>query len=72
MAVVFENSIDREQIHGAFALAVDARFDDLSSGAEQKIFDFNNGDGVDNIWLGQVGSSNPWSFDTGQVSWGCL
>lgn len=62
MATVFESSIDNEQIDGAFALAVDARFDDLNGGAGQKIFDFNNGDGVDSIWLGQVGTSNDIEF----------
>ena len=62
MATVYESSIDNEQINGAFALAVDVRFDDLSAGTGQKVFDFNNGDGVDNIWLGQVDGTNDMEF----------
>ena len=62
MATVYESSIDQEQINGAFALAVDVRFDDLSAGPDQKVFDLNNGDGVDNIWFGQVGTSNDIEF----------
>ncbi len=62
MATVYDSSIDNEQINGAFALAVDVRFDDLSAGPNQKVFDLNNGDGVDNIWFGQVGASNDVEF----------
>ncbi|RFC64145.1 DUF1929 domain-containing protein [Fulvimarina endophytica] len=62
MANVIQSTIDQEQITGAFALAVDARFDDLSAGPGQTLFDFNNGNGVDNIRLSQVGDTNAIEF----------
>lgn len=57
-----KSTIDHEQIDGAFALAVDVRFTDLSSGAGQKIFDLASSNQSDSIWLGQLGDSNDIEF----------
>ncbi|MDY8109747.1 PA14 domain-containing protein [Fulvimarina sp. 2208YS6-2-32] len=62
MADIISSTIDKEQITGAFALAVDARFDDLGAGNGQKIFDFNNGTNIDTIAFGQVGGSSDVEF----------
>ncbi|CZT36845.1 VCBS domain-containing protein [Rhizobium sp. 9140] len=55
-------AIDNEQIDGAFALAVSARFDDLAGGKNQKIFDLGNGPDAQNIWLGQVRDTSDIEF----------
>jgi hypothetical protein len=55
--------IDREQINGPFELTVEARFDDLDAGPWQRVFDFGNGAGRDNIFLGQVGTSDDMRFE---------
>ncbi|MEE7475978.1 VCBS domain-containing protein [Methylobacterium hispanicum] len=54
-------NIDHEQIDGAFALAVTARFDDLNGGGNQKVFDLGNGT-ADTISFGQVGEGRDVAF----------
>ncbi len=56
-------NIDDDPIDGAFALTVEARFDDLDGGEWQRVFDFGNGPNSDNIWLGQVGNSDDMAFE---------
>ena len=56
-------NIDDEQINGAFELTVEARYDDVDAGTFQRVFDFGNGAGQDEIWLGQVGSSADMRFE---------
>ena len=56
-------NIDDEQINGAFELTVEARYDDIDAGSFQRVFDFGNGAGQDEIWLGQVGSSADMRFE---------
>jgi hypothetical protein len=50
------------EIDGAFVATATARFDDLDAGPYQRIFDFGNGAAADNIWLGQVWTSNDMAF----------
>ncbi len=56
-------NIEEEQIDGAFELTVEARFDDLSAGRWQRVFDFGNGPSKDNIWLGQAYNSDDMRFE---------
>ncbi|MFC6658703.1 LamG-like jellyroll fold domain-containing protein [Roseibium salinum] len=56
-------NIENEQIDGAFQLTVEARYDDLDAGAYQRVFDFGNGAGKDNIWLGQLGTTGDMAFE---------
>lgn len=49
-------------IHGAFTAKVTATFDNLANGSWQRLFDFGNGPGLDNIYLGQSGNSNNMIF----------
>jgi hypothetical protein len=51
-----------EQITGPFQIHVMARFNELSEGAWQRIFDFGNGPQNDCIFLGQCGSSTDMCF----------
>ncbi|MEO1420412.1 MAG: SdrD B-like domain-containing protein, partial [Pseudomonadota bacterium] len=53
--------IDDDQIDGAFELTVEARFDDLS-GSYQRVIDFGNGPGQDNIVLGQLNATDDMYF----------
>uniref|UniRef100_UPI0030DACE0C galactose oxidase-like domain-containing protein n=1 Tax=uncultured Hoeflea sp. TaxID=538666 RepID=UPI0030DACE0C len=62
MAQVEQSSIDNEQIDGAFALAVDVRFDNLGSSSGQKVFELSSGDGADKIWFGQIGTGSDLEF----------
>ncbi len=62
MAEVDTATIDNEQINGAFALAVDARFNSVSSGSGQKIFDLGDAGNQNNIWFGQVEGTNDIEF----------
>ncbi len=55
-------AIDNEQINGAFALAVDVRFDNLSGGSDQKIVDYSSADGSSKIWFGQLGNGTDLEF----------
>jgi hypothetical protein len=45
-----------------FEATATVRFDDLDGGNWQRVFDFGNGPGADNILLGQQGSSNDMTF----------
>jgi hypothetical protein len=47
-----------DEITGAFVVIVSARFDNVTSGWYQRVFDFGNGAEQDNIALGQIASSN--------------
>lgn len=54
----------------AFKAEALVRFDDLDAGAWQRVFDFGNGPGQDNILLTQQGASNAMAFqihDGGRV-----
>jgi serralysin len=51
------------EIDGAFTAFATARFDDLSAGNYQRIFDTGNGQDRDNIWLGQVGNGDDMAFE---------
>ena len=54
--------IDDDEIAGAFEITLEARFDDVEGGSFQRLFDFGNGAGADNVLLGQVGSSDDIYF----------
>ena len=45
-----------------FAAEVVATFDNLAGGNWQRLFDFNNGPGIDSIWLGQTFNTNTIGF----------
>lgn len=45
-----------------FSLSVDARFDDLSGGSWQRIYDFNDGSAKNNVLLTQIGNTNDLQF----------
>ncbi len=62
MATTVASTIDNEPITGAFALAVDVSFDDLSAGESQDVFEFSNAEGSSRIWFGQVGDTNSVEF----------
>jgi hypothetical protein len=47
-----------KDITGSFEVLVTARFDNVNGFFWQRIFDFGNGPGLDNIWLGQCSNSN--------------
>ena len=47
----------------AFIAEATVRFDDLSGGAWQRVFDFGNGPGQDNILLTQLAGTNTMRFD---------
>lgn len=51
------------QIKGEFSIAVDARFDAPQGGHWQRVFDFGNGAGKDNVWLGQLANTNDMVFE---------
>ncbi len=55
------NNIENEQIDGAFALEVDARFDDLG-GSRQKVFDYSDAAGSSRIILGQRENTDDLEF----------
>lgn len=50
------------RISGAFSLAVEARFESLNDGQDQRVFDFGNGSAMDNVILGQDGATNDMVF----------
>lgn len=52
-----------DQLSPAMTITASARFDDLASGSYQRVFDFGNGEAQDNVWLGQVGSTNDMRFE---------
>ena len=54
---------DLPDIHGAFSASVHARFDNLSGGAYQRVYDIGNGPNADNVWLGQVGNGDDMAFE---------
>lgn len=62
MLTTYASTIDREDIAGPFALAVDVTFDDLTASENQRVFDFFGENGVDNIYFGQVGTSADLEF----------
>ncbi|MCJ2039507.1 M10 family metallopeptidase C-terminal domain-containing protein [Methylobacterium sp. J-059] len=49
-------------IHGAFTATAQARFDDPAGGTWQRVFDFGNGPGQDNVFLGQRADSTDMMF----------
>lgn len=51
------------EIDGAFKMFAEVRFDDLSHGNYQRVFDTGNGRDSDNIWLGQVGNGDDMAFE---------
>ncbi|MCJ2048057.1 hemolysin [Methylobacterium sp. J-078] len=51
------------EIDGAFKVIAQARFDDLDSGAFQRVFDTGNGAWKDNIWLGQDWTGDDMVFE---------
>ncbi|NEU13732.1 hemolysin [Methylobacterium sp. BTF04] len=51
------------EIHGAFKVFAEARFDDLDSGSFQRIFDTGNGPESNNIWLGQFENGDDMVFE---------
>ncbi len=54
--------IEEEQITGAFSITVQARFDELESRSNQRIFDIGNDAGTSNIVLGQFSNSTDMLF----------
>ena len=48
----------QRQITGAFVITVQARFDAPQGGYWQRVFDFGNGAGQDNVWFGQLANTN--------------
>ena len=55
-------AIDDDPINGAFEVNVEARFDDVGGREWQRVFDFGNGPGQDNVLLTQVENSNDIRF----------
>ncbi|CAO4168580.1 hemolysin [Methylorubrum aminovorans] len=53
---------DLPDIHGAFTARATVRFEDLDAGAWQRVYDFGNGAGADNVFLGQIGRSSDMQF----------
>ena len=53
-------------IDGVFTATVVARFDNVAGGDYQRLFDFGNGAGEDNVWMGQVGNTNDMAFEIWQ------
>ena len=51
-----------DEITGAFDVVVSARFDSISGGSNQRVFDFGNGPGLDNIVLTQLKRTTDMSF----------
>ena len=51
------------EIDGAFSVSARVRFDDLTGGNYQRVFDTGNGPDSDNIWLGQVGNGRDMAFE---------
>ncbi|MFJ7438749.1 hemolysin [Methylorubrum thiocyanatum] len=51
------------EIDGAFKMFAEVRFDDLSHGNYQRVFDTGNGPWSDNIWLGQVANGDDMAFE---------
>jgi hypothetical protein len=47
-----------KDITGSFEVVLTARFDNYNGFFWQRLFDFGNGAGLDNIWLGQCSNSN--------------
>ncbi len=62
MATTVLSTIDNEAITGAFALAVDVSFNDLSAGNSQDVFEFSNAEGTSRIWFGQLEGTNDVEF----------
>ncbi len=46
-----------------FEAEATVRYDDVDGGAWQRVYDFGNGPGADNLWLGQVYNSNDMRFE---------
>jgi hypothetical protein len=46
-----------KDITGSFEVSLTARFDNVNGFYWQRLFDFGNGPGMDNIWLGQCSNS---------------
>jgi Domain of unknown function (DUF1929) len=51
------------EITGAFEITLSGRYDNVNGYFWQRLFDFGNGPGKDNIWFGQVGNTNDMCFE---------
>ena len=55
--------VNSGEITGAFDVVALVRFNDIAGGWFQRVFDFGNGEGNDNVWLGQENNSNDMAFE---------
>ncbi|KQO69291.1 calcium-binding protein [Methylobacterium sp. Leaf89] len=65
MGTVYDLSFKADgvaDLHGAFSATAKVRFDDLDAGPWQRVYDLGNGTSGDNVFLGQIGTSNDMQF----------